>query len=306
MKYLFRDNCVGISIFQQAGVAPTITLVSIANITDSTATANVSIADGDDVSKTGVQVDTDPTFSNPTSYEQNGVVNSIAIDNLTAETTYYVRAYVIWSGQTIYSSNSLNFTTESGSLLPPELQACEWIGTDGEQDIILSNILFQNTEINITAMFDNIQGFGGWNDKNNNWFGIRNNVFTIGLISISFTDYIDLKLNFITNTFPTCTYNGNTYTATGYFSNVGSINGYHLFKIGGFNGISGKFKNYQVVSNNITYTLQPCYIKSGQTYTDNKGVECTAGTAGMYDLVNNVFYTNDGTGTFSKGADINI
>ena len=52
--------------------------------------------------------------------------------------------------------------------------------------------------------------------------------------------------------------------------------------------------------------MYSCYIKSGQTYTDNKGNICPAGTCGMYDVVNNVFYTNDGTGTFSKGADIII
>lgn len=38
--------------------------------------------------------------------------------------------------------------------------------------------------------------------------------------------------------------------------------------------------------------LIPCYRKS-----DN--------VIGMYDLVNNVFYTNAGTGTFSKGEDVN-
>ena len=55
-----------------------------------------------------------------------------------------------------------------------------------------------------------------------------------------------------------------------------------------------------------TFRLLPCYVKGGKTYTDNKGNVCGAGTCGMYDVVNHVFYTNDGTGTFSKGGDINI
>lgn len=38
--------------------------------------------------------------------------------------------------------------------------------------------------------------------------------------------------------------------------------------------------------------LYPCYRKAD-------------GVAGMYDIVNNVFYTNAGTGTFIVGADIN-
>lgn len=38
--------------------------------------------------------------------------------------------------------------------------------------------------------------------------------------------------------------------------------------------------------------LYPCYRKAD-------------GVAGMYDIVNNVFYTNAGTGTFIVGADVN-
>lgn len=190
------------------------------------------------------------------------------------------------------------------SILPKELQACEYLQTNGTQDIIIPQILFQNTDISIIATFDDIDGLAGWNDRNNNWFGIRNHVFTIGNIPIPFTDYVNLEIKYITNTFPTCTYNGTLYTGTGLFFNNGPINGYHLFKIAGFNGMSGKFKKYEVESYNVTYTLQPCYVKSGKTFIDNKGITCQAGTPGMYDIVNNIFYTNDGTGTFTVGPDI--
>lgn len=298
----YSDNS---SSFTTLEIAHTITLVDITNITAASADVNVLLT-GSNITKTGVEIDTDPLFSNPTAYEENGAVNTIAVDTLTAETTYYVRGYVVWNGQTIYSSNTLNFTTASSSILPAELQACEYLQTSGTQDIIIPQILFQNTDINITAMFDNIQGFAGWNDRNNNWFGIRNNVFAIGNITIPFNAYVFLEIKYITNACPTCTYSGSTYTGTGYFYNNGTFNGLHLFKIAGFGGISGKFKKYEVVSNNVTYTFQPCYVKSGKTYTDQHGNTCPAGTCGMYDVVNNVFYTNDGTGTFSHGADINI
>lgn len=45
----------------------------------------------------------------------------------------------------------------------------------------------------------------------------------------------------------------------------------------------------------------PCY--STTTVTDVAGVQVPANTKGMYDLVNNEFYTNQGTGDFSKGND---
>ena len=43
--------------------------------------------------------------------------------------------------------------------------------------------------------------------------------------------------------------------------------------------------------NNLAKLLVPCYRKSDSTI-------------GMYDTVNGMFYTNAGTGTFDKGADV--
>ena len=147
--------------FRTLEIIPTISLVDITDITDSTANVNVSIADGEDVSKTGVEIDTDPLFSNPTAYEENGAVNTIAVDNLNAETTYYVRAYVIWNEQTIYSSNTLNFTTESGSILPAELQGCEYLEADGaswfspeSNEFIANNITYLKTKLVINGNAD--------------------------------------------------------------------------------------------------------------------------------------------------------
>ena len=57
---------------------------------------------------------------------------------------------------------------------------------------------------------------------------------------------------------------------------------------------------------NDNYNLVSCYVKNGKTFIDNKGNVCSAGTCGMYDIVNQVFYTNDGTGTFSHGGDREI
>lgn len=59
----------------------------------------------------------------------------------------------------------------------------------------------------------------------------------------------------------------------------------------GFKGKIYKFKLYD--ENNIVRNFIPCYRKSDDE-------------AGMYDTVNNVFYTNDGTGEFAVGEDVDI
>lgn len=64
--------------------------------------------------KTGIEVDTTDQFSNPTSFEENGVVSSINASGLTAETGYYVRAYVVDDqGNRIDGENIETFTTEA-------------------------------------------------------------------------------------------------------------------------------------------------------------------------------------------------
>jgi len=63
----------------------------------------------------------------------------------------------------------------------------------------------------------------------------------------------------------------------------------------GFNlGCSCKIYNLMISQgSNVIRNFIPCYRKS-----DNE--------IGLYDLVNNVFYTNQGTGTFTKGKDVLI
>lgn len=57
--------------------------------------------------------------------------------------------------------------------------------------------------------------------------------------------------------------------------------------------LKGKIKKFKIFTNNVLVRdFVPCYRKS-----DNE--------VGMYDLVNNVFYTNAGTGSFIKGNDVN-
>ena len=52
----------------------------------------------------------------------------------------------------------------------------------------------------------------------------------------------------------------------------------------------------------LVRNLIPCYCIA--TVTDVNGNLCQPGTIGMYDSINSDFYTNAGTGTFTKGSDV--
>ena len=302
------------SNFTTLEIAPTITLVNITNITDASAVVNVLLT-GNHITKTGVEIDTDPSFSNPTAYEENGAVNSVNVDTLTAETTYYVRGYVIWNNTKIYSSNTLNFTTAQGSILPAELQACEWLETDGNAYI---NTGLKSTDITTLKCKCYCQG-------EVNIFGARLNSpyhsFQLGTNASG--KYLFIYDNGASSSQITVSNQSNTDilefeikdNGKIYFNNVEYANrkgtyytNYNIFLFG-INSVGNALIN---IYDKIYYwqtnicDLIPCYVKSGQTIVDNKGNTCSAGTCGMYDIVNQVFYTNDGTGTFSKGADINI
>ena len=59
----------------------------------------------------------------------------------------------------------------------------------------------------------------------------------------------------------------------------------------------------QQVNTNL-YKMLSCYVID--EYEDNKGNVCSSGVSGMVDVLTGIFYTNDGTGTFSHGGDIEI
>lgn len=85
------------------------------------------------------------------------------------------------------------------------------------------------------------------------------------------------------------------------FTNASAISSTkHILLFGQYSGnnavstiVIGKCSYFKVLSNrNLLCDLVPCYRKSD-------------GEIGMYDLVSKTFLTNAGTGTFTKGADVN-
>jgi hypothetical protein len=99
-------------------VLPTLTTIAIENVTNNSATSGGSItADGGSpVTQRGICWATtqNPTTANNTAVSGSGTGSFTAnLTGLTANTTYYVRAYAINTAGTAYG-NQLSFTTTSG------------------------------------------------------------------------------------------------------------------------------------------------------------------------------------------------
>ena len=110
----------------------------------------------------------------------------------------------------------------------------------------------------------------------------------------SFTGFVNIKFSkdgcYVNDTtietYATQTISGTTYNLYLFtFNEAGTPDSRYFM---------GKLKTFKLWDNNILLrNFIPCYRKS-----DNE--------VGMYDLVNGVFYTNQGTGTFTKGSLIDL
>ena len=205
------------------------------------------------------------------------------------------------------------------SILPKELQACEWIETTGTQYITLDHIPSHalKTKVLCRLIFsnptlpDNQTGCGLGGNTTRFFFGTNGEAqpklmvgcgvgFSTTIIPNS-TDVYEYELdaeNYLGKI------NGVNYITQNTF-----VDGQYKFHIGRRNMSNPnyaqvKYLHLEYHDTSTDIVLYPCYIKSGETYVDNKSNICTAGTAGMYDTVNNIFYTNDGTGSFPVGPDI--
>lgn len=194
--------------------------------------------------------------------------------------------------------------------LPSEYQEVEWIQSTERKQFILLPYGFEETDtVTITASIDTeytrdkfIIAPATWNNNNNRFamVGVYGGVYCIGYGNHT-TNYTRLE--------PMTNNNGNMHTWTfankifeitdlglsidvsnitfgGITSNLKLFYGYN-------SNINGKLSYYKHVKlNGEVYEFIPCYRKSD-------------GEIGLYDIKNHVFYTNDGTGSFLKGKDVN-
>ena len=199
--------------------------------------------------------------------------------------------------------------------LPDEYQEVEYIESTGTQYIDTKYVPNKDTEIKANVAFmektDILQQFGvitnlgisGKAKYSRRHFGVFENMLTCFKTTLSSGGDVRLTYNnnfheyYLSNTTakiddtsatPATTSNSNvTFTlfARNSYTNTGGS-----AKISNY--AKAKLKTFKIYENSILIMdLVPCYRKS-----DN--------IIGLYDTVNDVFYTNAGTGTFTKGNDI--
>ena len=217
-----------------------------------------------------------------------------------------------------YKTETDTFTVSVSEYFPAEYQKVEYIGATGTQHIILSSIDVTTAAELAKYEYDIDFKFDEWNSDNGTnimagfatsagcWIGYNN---TVGNIAMGTTSGC-----YFTDNNPTTRHeyhysysNGNgtferddesTITRSG--SPDGTSNKFVLFS--GWNNSDGHVDNRfhfigKLYDFEITYDgetimhLIPCYRKS-----DN--------VIGLYDVVNDGFYVNNGTGTFTKGSDV--
>ena len=187
---------------------------------------------------------------------------------------------------------------ENEVILPPLYQQVEYIESTGTQwidsGVMSSNddwkfiLQFQRTtNTRGVFLFGNTNGFNASLDNN---YVYRATGQAITGITASNTSFDEVVVESLTTTNVVKISVNGTLT-TGSYSNWNYNNELGVIGGGGYYQI-GKYKSLSIYKNNILVrNFIPCYRK-----TDNE--------IGLYDLVNGVFYTNQGTGTFIKGPSI--
>ena len=198
------------------------------------------------------------------------------------------------------------------SKLPNEYQQVEYIESTGTQYIDTGYYGNENTKIESKIAITNLSGSGNigiygsqnGNTQNSNAFALCisnqqtyifpqvDNEARNVIANLEFE--LNKTYNFIHNKH-SWYYDGTlgaTWTNPSSFTTNNTIT---IFKINGstYEKVQAKVYEFKIYENNtLIKNMIPCYKKADSTI-------------GMYDLVNGVFYENDGTGTFAKGNNVN-
>jgi hypothetical protein len=213
------------------------------------------------------------------------------------------------------AGNCIQIELGSSSGLPAEYQEVEYLQSSGTQ-YINTGIYTTSNNINIKLMVQPIGTISSEQDIVSTYYGSQNEPrFVIGLLSNSvfayardsqaseanasvvptnINDVLDIRADFdYNNNIKTLTVNGvsNTKIYTKSISQT-TVPIYLFTKNGSSLYFVGKLFKYEIsVDGVLTQNLIPCRRKSDDVL-------------GMYDLVNDEFLTNAGTGTFTAGSDV--
>lgn len=193
--------------------------------------------------------------------------------------------------------------------LPSEYQEVEWIQSTEEKQFILLPYGFEKTDaVTITASIGTEYQTDRFIIAPTTWNNNSNRFAMVGVYTFRYCVGYGNRATGASCLAPVTPNDGNMHTWTfankifeitdlGLSINVSDVLfgrvTYNLKLFYGYNkNTNGKLSYYKHVKlNGEVYEFIPCYRKADAEI-------------GLYDIANNVFYTNDGTGTFLKGADV--
>ncbi len=206
----------------------------------------------------------------------------------------------------VWDNDNRVWVVKAPSRLPSAYQEVEWIASNGTQFINTDFYPAGTTRVECvvekgTAGNNDYQIFGGRNSLNDKTFCLN-----LAKDTDSFRSDYDSTVGTATaytGTPVTIDKNGNTTTVNGVTVTATSgsfTSSYPAYLFGWNNGGSAILSTSVVkimwckmyANDALRRYFIPCYLKEDDTQI------------GMYDIITNKFYTNSGSGTFIKGADV--
>lgn len=206
---------------------------------------------------------------------------------------------IIFNNQDVKKLIYNNDVVWQKSSFAEEYQRVEYIKSTGTQYIDTNLLYAVNDRIEVdvapVVITQDRVVFGSYISSAYVELGILASKFRCDISNTAITPIVENVRYKVIKDGATWTVDGNTITTAG--SNKDTP--YPIYLFGRcFNGTAQKMSNikiysYKHIRSNVTIAyFIPCYRKS-----DN--------VVGMYDLITNTFLTNSGTGTFTKGLDVN-
>ena len=215
-----------------------------------------------------------------------------------------------------YQSKTTTFTVEVTSTFPSEYQKVEYIGASGTQGIIFDDIQEYNATLIEPYTYDIDCQFDEWNSASNSnivaafssnpgqWFGYMHSIDKIAMGSSSGC-YFDDNKKLERHSYHYAVLNGNgvitrddgvsisreIVSGKKYnFALFGTSD--YIISVANDLGFNGKIYDFSISKNGTEiHHLVPCYRKSDDVI-------------GFYDVITDTFYTNAGSGNFTKGGDL--
>jgi len=216
----------------------------------------------------------------------------------------------------LYGGKTTTFiVTVTESALPSSYQKVEYIQSTGTQYILFNSILSGDSETRTQYSFDIEFAFDSWKSSyatnifagfstdSGSWLGYLNGVLAIGIGGSSGQYFGDLDTSkhsyqFYYDSGVCNVVRDDETTISRALSVQNETAPFSLFTAAATGAQNTKFAAIGKIYSCTVYTgetetlnLIPCYRKA-----DN--------VIGMYDTVTETFFTNSGTGTFSKGSDV--